>query len=762
MPSSVPAPQQSAREQFSSLLQETLRGLGRPTLVNIVRASRVRGTPHLNKSSVSEWRRGVSIPETHDLLETLLLALDRIAGKRGLMDREQWLSIYAAALKEARTGPSEPAPVRDWTAMELGVHRPQLLPNAPTLTPYVRRDVDATVELALSRLLGKGGMVLLTGDSAAGKTRTAHHAMRTAALDSMLLAPQGSVDLADTVDTAVSLSRRGTPSILWLNDAERFLGTHGLTMQQFRRLRSARTVVLATLRDTFQQQLLTDGVAADVMNLAHEIRVERLWSSAELSRAAEVATSARDPRLAEALQASTDHGIAEYLAAGPQLWRELQQAPRVGGNPRGAALVHAAIDLARAGISGAITRDALVDLHEKLLPGSNTSLLTPEPLDRAWSWATEARYGATRHLIPVDDGWQAFDYLVDAVMRATAPAPLPQEVWETALELAVQSHQRHDVALAAFANDRSDVGERSLGPLAEAGDVDAMRALGVLHRRRAPKRAKVWLKRAIATGDAVSMRLLGNQYVFQGQRGRAEKWYRKAAKVGDPKSEAYFNEPGIYPQPRDKEPPEGDLSRSSEELSDEEDDDRPWQPSARTLKVLEAALDIDCDMTYDAIKEFGGKAIRPRKFGPFMLANLPSQTWQQGRKWRRKFARCYDDLAEDIRAGRLPSPTCTGEEMALHMALQSASAMTLDQMDFVEEICVGLPESPDDFDWADCKDLLFEDHDVLWLYWPWMSGVEDPADPVNRFAGIAYLRPEEWFEPFSKDKARASGRGHRR
>ncbi|MFE6893117.1 tetratricopeptide repeat protein [Streptomyces sp. NPDC057694] len=761
MPTSVPLPHQSAREQFSSLLQETLRGLGRPTLINIVQASRVRGTPHLNKSSVSEWRRGKSLPETRDLLESLLRALDHIAGTRGLMDREQWQRIHAAALKESRNCPSEPASVRDWTAMELGVHKAQLLPNGPALTPYVRRDVDATVELSLRRLLGEGGMVLLTGDSAAGKTRTAYRAMKTVAPDSMLLAPQRSGDLADAVDSAVSMAQRGMSCILWLNDAERFLGTHGLTMQQFRRLRSARAVVVATLRDVFQQQLLTDSVAADILNLADEIHVERLWSPAEILRAAEVAESARDSRLTEAFQASNEHGIAEYLAAGPQLWRELQQASRVEGNPRGAALVHAAIDLARAGISGAIAREALVDLHERLLPGSNAALLTPESLDRAWSWVTEARYGTTRHLIPAGDGWQAFDYLVDAVMREKAPAPLTEEVWDTALALAVQSHQRHDVALAAFANDRSDVGERSLGPLAEAGDVDAMRSLGVLHRRRDPKRAKSWLKRAIAAGDTDSMRLLGNQYIFQNQRGRAEKWYRKAAKAGDPESEAYFNEPGIYPQPR-KELPEKGTSHHREESPDEEDDDNPWQPSARTLKVLEAALDIACDITYDAIEEIGGKAIKPKKPRPFMLGDLPSQTWRQSRRWRRKFARCYDDLAQDIRAGRLPTPTCTGEEMALHMALQSASAMTLDERDFVDELTLGLPESPDDFDWDDCKDLLFQDHDVLWLYWPWMSGIEDPTDAVNRFARVAYLRPEEWFEPFRKDNARTPDRGHRR
>ncbi|MFD3575887.1 tetratricopeptide repeat protein [Streptomyces sp. NPDC058644] len=604
-------------------------------------------------------------------------------------------------------------------------------------------------------------MVLLTGDSAVGKTRTAYQALLAVFPEYVLLAPESGTHLDDAVEASIDLASKGVPSVLWLNDAERFLGSRGLAMQQFRRLRSARTVVLATLRDSFQQRLLNEGIAADILNVADEIHISRLWSSPELVRAADMAEAERDPRLAEALRVSTEHGIAEYLVAGPQLWRELQQAPRVHGNPRGAALVHAAIDLARAGISGEIARDVLIGLHEARLPGGNTALLAPEPLEAAWSWATEARYGTSRHLIPVADGWQAFDYLVDAVLREEEPQPLPQEIWSAALTLAVQNHQQHDVALAAFANDRPDIGDRSLSPLAETGDVAAMRSLGVLHRRTAPKRAKAWLKRAVAEGDVAAMRLLGNQYIFQGHRKKAVKWYRRAAKAGDPECTAFFHEPGIYPQP-DRSSDDTAGSPLPDEALEEEYDQDPWQPSGRTLKVLEAALDIACDMTYDEIEEIGGKPIKSKKCWHFMLGDLPSQTWRQSRNWRRKFARCYDDLARDIRAGHLPEPTCTGEEMALHVALQNASAMTVDDEAFVNDLTRGLPGSPDDFNWDDCKDLLFQDHDVLWLYWPWMSGIEDPENPINEFARVAYLRPEDWFEPFRKDNSRAPERGHRR
>lgn len=757
-PNHLPTPQ-GAREQFASLLQEELKGLGSPTLVQIVEAGRARRSAPLNKSSVSEWRRGKSLPETTELLESLLCALDRISGVRGRVDREVWLRAYAAAQRETPV-PSltHPLTVRDAGALELGVHRAQSLAGMTLVPSYIPRDLDGQVRGALSRLIGEGGMLLLTGDSAVGKTRTAHQAMLDTVPDHVLLAPESSTHLERSIASAIDHASSGIPTLLWLNDAERFLGPQGLGMQEFRTLRSARVVIVATMRDSFRLRLVRERVSVDILNLAEEIHLERIWSPDELARTRKSLETERDPRVAEALRAAREHGVAEYLAAGPQLWRELQEAPRVHGHPRGAALVHAAIDLARAGISSPISLQDLTDLHEEYLPGSNKSLISPESLDEALTWATEPRYGVTRHLLPASGGWHAFDFLVDAQLRREQSPPLPDRTWDAALAIATEDHHHHDVALAAFANDRPDIGDRALVPLAKKGNAVAMRSLGVLHRRADPKQARKWLKRAINAGDVVAMRLLGNQHVFQNEWDKGVKWYRRAAKAGDAESVAYFCEPFIYQQPNPTAPPAPDDE-------DYEENSEPWAPTPRTLKVLEAALDIACDMTYDEIEEHGGKPMKAGKVNKgwyFMLGYLPSQAWRQTRRWRREFARCYDDLANDIRTGQTPRPTCTGEELALHIALLHASAMTLDEMDFVDELTTGLPESSQDFDWDACKDLLFEDHDVLWLYWPWMSGIEDPANPINEFARVAHLRPDDWFLPFREAHTRDPHRGHRR
>ncbi|MFI6430298.1 hypothetical protein [Rhodococcus oryzae] len=49
----------------------------------------------------------------------------------------------------------------------------------------------------------------------------------------------------------------------------------------------------------------------------------------------------------------------------------------------------------------------------------------------------------------------------------------------------------------------------------------------------------------------------------------------------------------------------------------------------------------------------------------------------------------FDDLASDVEAGRQPHPTCTGEEMALHLILRRASDLYRDG-DFHDQFA-GIP-----------------------------------------------------------------------
>jgi tetratricopeptide (TPR) repeat protein len=343
--------------------------------------------------------------------------------------------------------------VRDITdPVRLGVHKaaPAAIPAealgggdraAEHVPAYVPRDVDD----GLRERLAAGGFVLLVGDSTAGKTRAAFEAMAATLPKHVLVCPSS----REAVSVAVTQAAQARRCVLWLDDLERFLGSGGLTAAQLGRLiigAGHHRVILATLR-AVEEARLADAVAdADdgardalrdtrqVLDQATTIRMARMFSPKELDRA-----RARDwdPRVAEALGHSREYGIAEYLAAGPELLRDWEDArgAAAGRHARGAALVAAAIDLRRAWYTAPIPRAVLGQLQEQYLTGPEHGRTPREPLPEAWQWATRQRV-TTALLQPVaSDRVEVFDYLVDTVQRRTAPgARVPELIIRAAVD----------------------------------------------------------------------------------------------------------------------------------------------------------------------------------------------------------------------------------------------------------------------------------------------------------------------------------------
>ncbi len=157
-------------------------------------------------------------------------------------------------------------------------------------------------------------------------------------------------------------------SILWLDDLDRFLGPTGIDAHMVQRLLSGRrdAVIVASMRTQEHAKYMTAyspqaeetgvgplvagpeilQVGRDVIDLATVIRVERRWSPADLTAAREYSD---DPRIADAVAHADHFGVAEYLAAAPQLHGAWEDAWSPGGFPRGAALVAAAVDTRRCG-----------------------------------------------------------------------------------------------------------------------------------------------------------------------------------------------------------------------------------------------------------------------------------------------------------------------------------------------------------------------------------------------------------------------------
>jgi hypothetical protein len=264
--------------------------------------------------------------------------------------------------------------------------------------------------------------------------------------------------------------------------------------------RRVHRVIVATLRAVEEAVLTSDAAgeeggwqsrrdAREVLDLAHRISMSRLFSKPELERARAYTW---DPRIAEALTHADLYGVAEYMAAGPELVRDWEDAwspntdPRVLSHPRGAALIAAAVDLRLGGVGSPLPSTVLEKVHEHYLHERGGGRLRPEPLREAWTWATKARRATTALLQHVDDEHvQVFDYLLDVVQRGSRPGDhVPDSIIEAALAVCAPI-DADNIARTAARNGRYQLAEKASDQAYHARE----NALGAEHRDTLAARA---------------------------------------------------------------------------------------------------------------------------------------------------------------------------------------------------------------------------------------------------------------------------------
>lgn len=285
----------------------------------------------------------------------------------------------------------------------MGVHK--AAPGESSVPPFVPRDRTPELEQALLA----GGFVLVVGDSTAGKTRLAYEAMRSCLPRHVCIRPMTPDALSDALD----LARRKRRSIVWLDDLERYVTAVNWTG----------IAVLATIRTHERDDLGSSPdrqrvrVGRDVMSaVTAEIRLRRMWSDNELA----IAKTVPDDRIARGVAGAARHGVAETIAAGPQLLRTWHDAQ----DHRGAAIVAAAVDARLAGYHRPLPEDVLRALHTTYLPAAERL----GQWEDALAWATRPVSATSSMLEPVAGGYLAFDYLVDAVHATDFMIPAP--TWE--------------------------------------------------------------------------------------------------------------------------------------------------------------------------------------------------------------------------------------------------------------------------------------------------------------------------------------------
>jgi hypothetical protein len=244
-------------------------------------------------------------------------------------------------------------------------------------------------------------------------------------------------------------------------------------------------VLLATLR-TDAERALRDTPGWRLLDRAdHRINLHRRTPDPdarqrELARAHKLA-DAGDRWRPEALDKIADrYGIAEWLAASPQLLRELDRAHSTDTDPTarlGAAMVDAAIDCYRAGYTRPVPAPLLRETAQLHLddPGS----LTDEALADGLVWARRPVSGATGLLVHHRArGDMAFDYLISHASQPRA-TPVPEQLWpilarhltpatHTSVTLAAARSGHHDLA------DQLTYRDPNTGLYVELGDLDEL------------------------------------------------------------------------------------------------------------------------------------------------------------------------------------------------------------------------------------------------------------------------------------------------
>ncbi|MFJ1550588.1 tetratricopeptide repeat protein [Streptomyces sp. NPDC088246] len=276
---------------------------------------------------------------------------------------------------------------------------------------------------------------------------------------------------------AIEVARHRRRAVLWLDDLENYLGADGVTASALAELlqgRPGRVVVLATMRseefrryDAREESRLTGSdrdawrVQREVLHIAVKIRLERHWSMAEQQRAA---AHRGDPRIRLALDSCDRFGLAEVVAAGPELLAAWENAWAPGANPRGAAIVAAAVDCRRSGLRRPASRQWLQDLHLPYLAERGGPDLQPEPFAEAMQWACKAAYATSGLLIGnYSQGYVAFDYLLNTPRLP----PVPDHLWEALLsrvepadayDMGLLAHQASQLSRATTALERARAG----------------------------------------------------------------------------------------------------------------------------------------------------------------------------------------------------------------------------------------------------------------------------------------------------------------
>ena len=327
-----------------------------------------------------------------------------------------------------------------------GIKHPRILTgnfNHPYVT-YVNRDKDPEITRAIDRAVsGEQRVILVVGDSGAGKSRAAAEAVRKhpVVANYKLLCPRA-LDVARLADLGTEVL---SEAVVWLDDIDRYIEA-GLDLAVLNRLFSfPQLLIVGTIRTSFVEMLVPHG---NIRSPGWEVIASNSMGIVTLSAPFTPRESAiarriiRDQQLVAALDAG--YGLGEWLVAGPDLVTAFTHASR-----QHRAIIQAVIDWRRAGVSVPLMNDIARELwteyfdesararYMRLSSSEKEGLFT-----EASNWATTPVLGdilvGHAPLYLDADGLSSHDFLLDYAIRKDPPSPpIPDSVWGAALDYAI-------------------------------------------------------------------------------------------------------------------------------------------------------------------------------------------------------------------------------------------------------------------------------------------------------------------------------------
>ena len=346
--------------------------------------------------------------------------------------------------------------------------------------PYVARPEH---DAAIRSLLAAGGppypFVIVWGDTKSGKSRTLAEALRAVfpreSRDPVVVLPKGGAALAELSRTGLVVPDDGFPAIVVLDDLDA-ADLEALTPDVLDRVASW-AVIAATMTARQRSAVLKTGSEVGAVArsaLEHRARQYELPSGPPIGT-----TKAEAQRLYPG--ESFEGSIAETLVGGRELISRYKASR--DEDPAGCAVLRAAIDCRRCGLSRPVTEPELRSLFPAYLQAVRVDLpVTDELFAEGVRWAAipvASQVALLRRANPGQEpqAWTVFDHAVaaDDGDSDQSPRQIPAGTWIDLIAM-ISAEDAFGVGFAAYWRDEIGAATAAFGKAATSADEDLAQA----------------------------------------------------------------------------------------------------------------------------------------------------------------------------------------------------------------------------------------------------------------------------------------------